>query len=1192
MGSADGLIEQNPTASSSLPPSSKPLTIIGIGASAGGLSALRDFFAALPADTGLTFVVVVHLSPEHESMLAQLLQPQTKMPVSQVSQRVKMEPNQVYIIPPAKRLFVTDSHLDIADFDEPQGQRLPIDTFFRTLADQHGDGAAVILTGTGSDGAVGIKAIKERGGLLLVQDPDQAEFDGMPRSAIATGLVDVIAPIQELANSLIRFARNKSITLRTVEVLDADELSALLQILSIVHHRTSHDFSRYKRSTLLRRINRRMQLTDSPTLDAYRVYLDRSEGEANALFRDLLIPVTEFFRDATSFRMLQQDILPDILSKKPLGQSIRVWTVGCASGEEAYSLAILLLEQTAQMHHPPEIQIFASDLGEDFLNYAREGVYPEAIATDISEERLKRFFVRENHHYRVRSEVRERVLFAAHNALQDPPFSKIDLISCRNLLIYLQRDVQEKLFELFHYALNPNGYLFLGSAESVNGVSSLFETVDKTHRMYRRIDGPVHVPTLPMSMTDGGRATPAQTVPQVRAVVQQHQRMLEEYAPPSILLDSHNRVLHLSESAGRFMQPSGGVWTNDVLRSVRPELRTELGATLQRAQRQNMPVTSRPVSVQLNGVAELIHMIARTRMTTLEEGGTPVRQTLVYFLEGALIDIDVDAPEDEASHDQIRQLQAELRYTQSQLQTMREGHEVSTEELQAANEELQSINEEYRSTLEELETSKEELQSMNEELQTMNQELKNRVAEVSQAHGDLQNLLTSTDIATLFLDRQLHIRRYTARTVQLFNLTPGDQGRPITDLRPKLDYDQLESDAQQVLEHLSGVEREVMSDEGDWYLARLRPYRTLDDRIDGVVVTFVDITSRHKMAEALAKSKEFAESIVETVKESLVVMDEDLCIQSANSAFYQTFGLSAENTEGQFIYEVNNGCWDIPELRMLLDEVLSQENVISDFQVEADFPDFGHRLMLLGARRLDHVDLILLVIQDITELDHQQTQLAEMRRRLIETQESERRTLAHDLHDGPVQELSALTYQLAAYRNKVENETEKVPLAVVGAKLERTIANLRSLTTRLRPPAVVDFGLVAAIENEVSTIAEQNPPYAISTDLAHDLPTLAEDIILALYRVLQQALYNVTHHANAQHVWIRLSYQQNLLTLEIEDDGQGFTVPDHLVKLARQRHLGIVGMAERIEGIGGKFSIKSEPGQGTLIKVELEPGTA
>ncbi len=949
------------------PPPSR-LSVIGIGASAGGLAALRAFFAALPERSGLTFVVVVHLSPEHESMLAALLQPYTTMPVMQVTARTEMKPNQVYVIPPGKHLVVTDNFLELTDLDQTRQRQPQIDAFFRSLTESHGDGGAVILSGSGSDGAVGIQAIKEKGGLILVQAPEEAEYDGMPRSAIATGLVDIVAPAAQLATQLVA-AKQTHLSFQLP--VDGEQLSTaaqntLTQLLAQLRLRTGHDFSGYKPATILRRISRRMQLTQTSTLTAYLQRLRQNTHEAEALFRDLLINVTEFFRDPEAWAALESTIIPQLFAGKGRDDRVRVWSVGCATGEEAYSIAMLLLEYADELVAPPAIQIFASDLGKTALDFAREGCYPAAIADSIPAPRLARFFSKENSHYRARPELSEAILFTQHNLLQAPPFSRLDLILCRNLLIYIQRDLQEKVFETFYYALRPEGYLFLGNAESAEGITDLFETLDKRRRLYQR--RPQHkaapiLPSLPLLPQPVHVPAPGAESPRPAPVrpSEEHHLLLETVAPPSVLVDRDYNVLHLSETAGRYLLPPGGAPTVEVLKLVRPELQSELRAALLHAFEENRAVATRPIPVRFNGAAHPVYLMVRPHQ--LVDGQM---RALVIFLEDETPLADT-LVEGNLSQSERRHLEAELRNVQSRLQSMREEYETTVEELRAANEELQSTNEEYKSTLEELETSKEELQSVNEELQTINQELKNKIDEVTHAHNDVQNLFIATDIATLFLDRELRVKRYTPRAADLFNLMPTDRGRPITHLRTTLRYEQLEGDAQRVLAHLTPVEREVQSQDERWFLVCSRPYRTQEDKIDGVVITFIDITANKANELALRNAKEYAESIVHTIPDALLVLDPDLRVQMANDAFYEIFQVQHAATEGRLIYELGNGQWNIPALRTLLEEILPENKVFLGYEVEHTFEQIGQRTMLVNGRRLDHVQLILLAITDITE---------------------------------------------------------------------------------------------------------------------------------------------------------------------------------------------------------------------------------
>lgn len=825
-------------------------TVVGIGASAGGLPALQRFFATLAPDSGMAFVVIMHLAPERESHLATLLQRHTAMPVIQVTEKTLVEPNRVYVIPPNCNLADTGTHLQLIPLEEERQARAPVDFFFRTLAEQRGDGVAIILSGSGADGALGIKAIKEYGGLLMVQDPVDAEYDGMPQSAIATGLVDVILPVEELARELLTYQQNRKIIKLPDEpaALPDEDQDALHQILVQIQLRTGHDFSQYKRSTVLRRIGRRMQVTHSTALKTYLNLLRRSPAEVALLFQDLLISVTSFFRDRETFGILEGEIIPQLFANKGAGDTVRVWVVGCATGEEAYSLAFLLLEQAARLGYAPEIQIFATDLDEQALRIARQGIYPAAIVADIAEERLGRFFTQEDDHVRVKAGVRERVLFALHNVIKDPPFSRLDLISCRNLLIYLQHELQERVFGVFHYALRPQGYLLLGSAESAESATELFVTLDKKHRVYQRREGASAQPilaSLPAAPVNAPRPASAGVLPLLtrRSGAALHYQVLEELAPPSLLVDEQLMVLHLSETVGRYLVPPGGSLTGDITRLVRPELQAGLRSALYQAFGHGRATVTPPVPVQFNGSPHLVSMAVRPRQQAGDR-----RLALVTFLEdesGRLED-GLDSAEVRERDATIRRLAEKLRHEHEQLQAMQEEHETSEEELRASNEELQSTNEEYKSTLEELETSKEELQSINEELQTVNQELKNKVEEVTQAHSDLQNLLATTDIATLFLDRDLIIKWYTPRVPELFHLVSSDQGRPIGQLKPKISYAALEADAQRVLQGQELVECEAPSEDGRWFLVRQRPYRTADGHIDGVVITFFDLTERRQ----------------------------------------------------------------------------------------------------------------------------------------------------------------------------------------------------------------------------------------------------------------------------------------------------------------------------------------------------------
>ena len=888
-GDADEATQDAPEETTSVVgPMPEGPTIVGIGASAGGLAALRTFFQHVPEDSGLAYVIVVHLSPEHESHLAELLQAHVKMPVQQVSGEMPLEPDHVYVIPPNANLNTIDTHLRLSSLEERRRERAPIDHFFRTLARTHdGHAIAVILTGTGSDGTLGVREIKEKGGLTVVQDPAEAEYDGMPQSAVATGVVDLVLPLADIPEAIVRYASTEPRLPipEDDEDVPSTERQLLQKVFAQIRARTGRDFSRYKRSTILRRIQRRMQLRSVVELADYLEILRAEPEEVRDLADDFLITVTNFFRDPEVFEALEQDIIPQLFEEKGSNDDIRVWSVGCATGEEAYSLAMLLMEQAArhEAEHGigPRLQVFASDLHERSLAKAREGFYPGDIETDVSPERIRRFFHKEDGGFRVRKELRELVVFAPHNLLGDPPFSKLDLISCRNVMIYLQRDVQQDVIDLFHYALQPNGFLVLGTSETVDS-SNLFQTADKKRCVFRKRNVPAPEPRLPvfpvLHRRLPGEKSEGEHAGEPIAYGMLHQQMVEQYAPPSILVNPDDRLVHLSEHAGRYLVHPGGEPTTSVFKLVREELRIELRSALRSARKRGQSVRTEPISVQFPGDAARVVVDVRPAYGEYQDGFC-----LIIFDEREpddgqrtalgrrdLAKPTTEAPSEEAGPDaddqleaERREFEAELDLSHRRLQAIIEDYETSQEELKASNEELQSSNEELRSTLEELETSKEELQSMNEELQTVNQENRHKVEELAQLSGDLQNLMGATQIATLFLDRHLRILRFTPRIGELFNIRPADRGRPLSDLTHQLGYDELTDDARRVLDRLVPIEREVQDRKGQWYLTRVLPYRSQTDHIEGVVITFVDITTRKKAEEALRESEEQFRALVD-----------------------------------------------------------------------------------------------------------------------------------------------------------------------------------------------------------------------------------------------------------------------------------------------------------------------------------------
>lgn len=847
--------------------SDRPL-VVGIGGSAGAVEALQQFFKHVPEESGLAFVVVMHLAPTETSQLAEVLQACTSMPVKQVTEPTSIEADHVYVAAPGRTLLVEDTRLLPYELQGEEERRAPIDQFFRSLAQADVQPMGVVLSGAGTDGSVGLRAIKEAGGIIAAQDPSEAGHSSMPRSAIETSRVDFVLPVATLAGRLSDQPKVlERVRLHDVSGGDAEEELAD-EIFEQVHAHTGHDFSEYKKSTMLRRILRRLQVQKISALSEYLTYLREHPSEATALQKDLLISVTSFFRNPDAFEALNETVLEDLLAEKTRNDQVRVWVVGCATGEEAYSIAMMLLAKVESASVTAgQIQIFATDLDEGALATAREGRYPEAIAADVPKEYLERFFERDGTEYIVRSSVRERVLFTPHSLLKDPPFSKLDLISCRNLLIYLRRELQASVFDLFSYALNDGGYLFLGSSESADVADDNFKAVDKSHRLYRRREGSRTVPELPSmplaSTTAEANRPPLPDAYPGPSEALQHRRMLEAYAPPSAIVDEDYTFVHLSQRAGRYLRHPAGTPNANIVELVRPELRVKLRSALREAFSNGRTARTQPVDVRFDGEVRSVRIVVRPGREVAAVGN----RALVIFVESEESLPPAEAPDEVTTEEGAAdQLEEELEETKKELRATIEEHETSKQEMRAANEELRSMNEEYKSMTEELETSKEELQSVNEELKTVNRELEGKVDELEKTNSDLKNLMAATDIGTLFLDRQLRIQRYTPRIEELFNIRASDIERPIGDLTHQLDYDSLEADAQEVLKDLVPVERECSTEDGEWFLVRHHPYRTVDDRIDGVVITFVDITRRVEAEEEVRTSNEALKQRTEQVE--------------------------------------------------------------------------------------------------------------------------------------------------------------------------------------------------------------------------------------------------------------------------------------------------------------------------------------
>lgn len=848
-------------------PEKAPFPIVGIGASAGGLEALEQFLSHVPDQCGLAFVIVQHLNPTHKGIMPELLQRTTKMEVFQVKDRMKVRQNCVYVIPPNKDMSILHGVLHLFDPTAPRGLRLPIDFFLRSLAEDRKElSIGVILSGMGSDGTMGLRAIKEKAGVVLVQDPSSAKFDSMPRSAIEAGLADLIAPAEQLPVKIVGFLNHARAITTTELTLEEKDQSAMEKILILLRAKTGQDFSLYKKNTVYRRIERRMSIHQIDKIISYVRYLQENPQEVELLFKELLIGVTNFFRDPEAWELLQKEVISTLLEKRPAGGILRAWSAGCSTGEEAYSLAMAFKETLEQVRPAGSfsLQIFATDLDSDAINRARSGVYPANIAADVSPERLRRFFIKEDDCYRVGKEIREMVTFATQNVIMDPPFTKLDILLCRNLLIYLTQELQKKLMPLFHYSLNRDGVLFLGSAESVGAFTNLYAPISVKSRLFRRRDvltanEPITFPPTFIPAMSGGTKEFLMTKPAPNLQSLADQLLLQRFSPSAVLVNDKGDILYINGKTGKYLEPAAGKANWSIFSMAREGLRLDLVSSFQKALRHKETVTIKGLKVGTNGSEQTLDITVQP----IDEPEALHGMVLIVFTDVATV------PEQKSkgrarsatsgsakNHD----LENEIRQYREELQTTREEMQSSQEELKSTNEEMQSTNEELQSTNEELTTSREEMQSLNEELQTVNAEQQSKMDELSRMNNDMRNLLNSTEIVTVFLDNNLHIRRFTSGADKLFKLRQGDVGRPLAEIVTNLNYPDLTEVAQEVVRTLVFSERQITASNGRWYSVRIMPYRTIDDVIGGVVITFANITafknSDAELHEEIARLKE------------------------------------------------------------------------------------------------------------------------------------------------------------------------------------------------------------------------------------------------------------------------------------------------------------------------------------------------
>ncbi|MEY3289359.1 MAG: hypothetical protein RLZZ419_1601 [Pseudomonadota bacterium] len=947
--------------------------IVGLGASAGGLEAFEQFFSHVPSDSGLAFVVASHLDPSHASFLTEILQRFTVMPVIEAQDQMKVAPNCVYVIPPNCEMTIFHGALQLNLPMQPHSGRMPIDIFLHALAEDQGEQAVgIILSGTGTDGTLGLRAILGAGGFSLVQEPTTAKFDGMPNSAIRAGYASRVLPVEKMPEALLSDERVQTLVSKIPQTLISK--SALNQIMIMLRSATGHDFSYYKKSTIGRRLERRMSKHKINNAEVYVHYLKDNPAEVALLFKELLINVTSFFRDPEVFITLKQDVFPQLCEGKTEHDVFRIWVAGCATGEEAYSIAILLREFMNETRQVFTVQIYATDIADDPIAIARTGLYPLSIVQDVTPERLSRFFSKEENGYRIKKEIRDMVVFAIQNVIKDPPFTRLDLLSCRNLMIYLEAEPQNRLIPAFHYALKPGGILLISPSEGIGNHTDLFVPISRKWKIYRAINSRASTHTVLATglswAVNSGNQTPTAVIKKAKEddfAELTRQMLLQSYAPASVVTDMRGNILYVHGETGKYLRPAPGQATLNMVDMAREDLQMELRAAIYQVANQGTPILNKALTVKINDDFQSVNLSIRPLankngqqdllLTSFQEIAPPIsgkpRRNKRSTSSNELL--------------RIEELERNLANTKDTLFTTIEEQQASNEELKSANEEMQSTNEELQSTNEELETSKEELQSVNEELITVNAELQSKIEQLDGMQNDMKNFLDNISVGTIFLDQYLTIRRFTREASRIYRLAASDIGRSLNDIKSTLEDENLITAAQSVIETLVPYEHELRTVDGVWFLTHIQPYRTLDNRIDGVVMTFTDITERIQ-AIAMQEALELAQSIVDTVQEPLIVLDTALTVISASLSFYRGFQVTPEAIVGRSIYELGNGQWNIPALRELMENILPNNQSLKDYLVEQDFPGIGHHKMLLNACRviskIGAPQLILLTIKN------------------------------------------------------------------------------------------------------------------------------------------------------------------------------------------------------------------------------------
>ncbi|HTS24533.1 MAG TPA: chemotaxis protein CheB [Bryobacteraceae bacterium] len=1185
-----------------------PYPIVGIGASAGGFEAFRDLLKALPSDTGLALVLVQHLDPEHESMLARLLANATVMPVAEVEEGMAVEPNHVYVIPPNKIMGISNGTLHLTARLEPTAKHLPIDYFLHSLAEDQGNRAiGVILSGTASDGALGLKAIKTEGGVTFAQDIKSAKYDGMPRSAIATGCVDLVLPPEAIAGELARIGRHPYLGM-TPPVQSAEPATEsddeLHKIFVVLQKATGVNFTYYKYATIKRRIARRMLLNKLESLQQYLQFLHQNPAEPAALYEDILIHVTGFFREPEAYQALADRVFPEILDKRPPGESVRVWVPGCSTGEEVYSIAMALVECLGERVRSIPIQIFGTDISEGSIAKARVGMYSENSLGGVSPERLRRFFVKMEGSFQITKSLREMCIFARQDLAQDPPFSRLDLISCRNVLIYMGPVLQKKVMAMFHYALKPAGFLIQGKSESLHGFVDLFTVIDREHKIYSKR------PVDPNRIFDLSSAAGYERAMGTASVKREMQApfdvrreadriVLSQYAPAGLVVNEGLQILHFRGQSSPYLSPPPGEASLSLLRMARPELAADLRTALHRAKQQEIAVRKEGIRVERDGQLWDVSLEVVPIKGDLGE-----RFFLVLFQETPVREPVGPSPRRQARDRGRRQslearLRGELQTTKENLQSIIQEQEAINEELKSANEEALSSNEELQSTNEELETAKEELQATNEELVTVNEQLQSRNSELAELGDDLTNLLNSVNIPILMLSSDWRIRRFTPQAEKLLNLLPGDIGRPIRDIRPNIEVRDLAGLVTEVIDTVSVREREVQDLEGRWYSMRIRPYRTIDKKTDGAVLMFIDIDAARRIHLELQREQNFTAAVLESAAALVMVTDLEGRIVRFNLACRRLSGYAFEEVEGKPVWDVLVPPEETEAVKLVYKELSASRSVREHENHWVDRGGGRHLISWSSAAVAEAQGATAYLVRigvDVTEarqaeealqqskiLRQSQAELRALTAGLVEGQEEERRRISQELHDDISQRLAALAMQLEALHRTQGISLDQLQRKLAGLQkqTEALSEDLRRTAHNLHPFTLTHLGLGPALQSyceDYSKLGQFQMRFK-----ARAMPgTIPSGVALCVYRVVQEALGNVAKHAGAKLAVVSISGSDGVLRVAIRDDGHGFSLDQ-----AKGRGLGLISMEERVRHLGGTFSISSKPGDGTCVEIRI-----